>query len=82
VKDRILSQYGEEVQIGEKAKGAVMIKKPNSKKSVPWEELAWSNMMHQEAVLRLLIEKGIITREEYLHKMRELKNEIEEKRSE
>jgi hypothetical protein len=49
---------------------------------VPWEELAWSNMMHQEAVLRLLIEKGIITREEYLHKMRELKNEIEEKRSE
>ena len=58
-----------------------MIKKPNSKKSVPWEELAWSNMLHQEAVLRLLIEKGIITREEYLQKMRELKNEIAEKRN-
>ena len=33
------------------------------------EELAYSNMIQHEALIRMLTNKGIITKEEYLHEV-------------
>jgi hypothetical protein len=43
-----------------------MAHKLDDKATVSWEELAYSNMIEQEAILRLLVKKGIITAEEYV----------------
>ncbi len=43
-----------------------MAHKLDDKETVSWEELAYSNMMEQEAILRLLVKKGIITAEEFV----------------
>jgi hypothetical protein len=34
--------------------------------ALSWEEIAYSNMIQHEAFLRLLVKKGIITKEEFL----------------
>jgi len=36
------------------------------RETVTWEELSWSNHLEQEALVRLLVAKGIITQEELL----------------
>jgi len=40
--------------------------------TVTWEELAWSNQIQQEALVRILISKGIITQEELLTEVKQV----------
>jgi predicted RND superfamily exporter protein len=49
------------------------------KELTSWEEISYSNMIQQEALLTLLIEKGVITREEYMDRVRLVHKEIQEK---
>ena len=59
-----------------------MAQKLDSKETVSWEEISYSNMMEQEALLRLLVKKGIVTKEEFLEEMRALKKELAGKKGE
>jgi hypothetical protein len=49
---------------------------------VALEEIAYSNRMEQEAMLRLLMKKGIISREEFLDELKLVAKEMEEKQGE
>ncbi|MEF8889043.1 MAG: hypothetical protein V5A14_03270 [Desulfohalobiaceae bacterium] len=40
-----------------------------------WEEVAYSNMIQGEAFLRILVEKGILTKEEFVEKLKEVHRE-------
>ena len=42
------------------------------REKVTWEELAWSNHVEQEALVRILVSKGIITQEELLTKVKQV----------
>ena len=37
-----------------------------TRETVTWEELSWSNHIEQEALIRILISKGIVTQKELL----------------
>jgi len=52
------------------------------KQVVPFEELLMSQVVQQEALTRLLVEKGIFTKEEFLEMVRLVDQEMkrEEKR--
>jgi len=43
------------------------------------EELAYSNMIQHEALIRMLTSKGIITKEEYLHEVGVVTKEVKNK---
>jgi hypothetical protein len=43
------------------------------------EELAYSNMIQHEALMRMLTNKGIITKEEYLHEVGVVTKEMKSK---
>jgi hypothetical protein len=60
----------------------IMAHKLDTKEAVSWEEISYSNMMEQEALLRLLVKKGIVTKEEFLEEMRALKKELAGKKGE
>lgn len=47
-----------------------------------WEELAYSNMVQHEAVLRLLVKKGFITKEEFMEEAKVVDQAIKEKKGE
>ena len=51
---------------------------PN-KELTTWQEISYSNMVEQQALLSLLLEKGIITREEYMDRIKLVHKEIQEK---
>jgi len=51
------------------------------KSPVTWEELSWSNHIEQEALVSLLIDKGILTQKELLDKVREVQEMYSEKKS-
>ena len=53
-----------------------MAKKLDSKEIVTTEELAHSNYFQIEVMFRLLLKKGIITKQEYNDEMQELKQEM------
>ena len=53
-----------------------MAQKLDPKEVVTIEELAHSNYFQLEVMFRLLVKKGIITRQEYNDEMKELKKEI------
>ena len=57
----------------------IMAKKLDSKEIVTIEELAHSNYFKIEALLRLLVKKGVITKKEYIDEMKELKQEMAKK---
>jgi len=38
----------------------------SEREEVTWEELSWSNHIEQEALVKILISKGVITQEELL----------------
>jgi len=42
------------------------------REKVTWEELAWSNHVEQEALIRLLVNKGIITQEELIIEVKQV----------
>ena len=56
-----------------------MARKLDSKEIVTIEELAHSNYFQIEALLRLLVKKDIITKQEYIDEMQELKREMARK---
>ena len=56
-----------------------MAQKLNPKEIVSLEELAYSNMMEQEAMMRLLMKKGIISKEEFLDELKLVVGEMEGK---
>lgn len=37
-----------------------------------WEDIAYSNMVQNEAMLRLLLKKGIISKEEFIEESKEV----------
>lgn len=49
------------------------------KELTTWQEIAYSNMVEQQALLSLLLEKGIITKEEYLERLKLVHKEIQAK---
>ena len=49
------------------------------KQIVSFEELLMSQVVSQDALIRLLIEKGIFTKKEFLEKVREVDHERETK---
>ena len=49
------------------------------KEIVTVQELAISNMLEIEALIELLVEKGIVTKEEVMIKCKELNREMKEK---
>jgi len=52
-----------------------------SDQTVTWEELSWSNQIEQEALVRLLVGKGIITQKELLDEVREVQSTYARKKS-
>jgi len=56
-----------------------MAQKLDPKETVSFEELAYSNMMEQEALVRLLTKTGIITKKEFLDELEQVAGEMEEK---
>jgi hypothetical protein len=51
----------------------------DSKQLVSFEELLMSQVVSQDALIRLLIEKGIFTKEDFLEKVREVDHERKRK---
>ena len=49
-----------------------MAKKLDPNQLVPFEELLWANTYQTDALAQLLIEKGIITRDEFYLKMKQV----------
>jgi len=52
----------------------------DSKQIVSFEELLMSPVIQQEALTRLLVEKGIFTQEEFLETLRVVDKEMEERK--
>jgi hypothetical protein len=52
----------------------------DSKQVVSFEELLMSQVVQQEALTRLLVEKGIFTKEEFLEMVRVVDREMEGER--
>jgi uncharacterized protein YqgQ len=50
------------------------------KQVVPFEELLMSQVVQQEALTRLLIEKGIFTQEEFLEMVRVVNKEMKKEK--
>ncbi|HKI62527.1 MAG TPA: hypothetical protein VKA31_09560 [Mariprofundaceae bacterium] len=51
------------------------------RETVTWEELSWSNYIEQEATIRLLVAKGIISKDEFLNEVRLVQQEYARKKS-
>ena len=51
---------------------------PN-KELTTWQEIAYSNMVEQQALLSLLFEKNIITKKEYMDRIKLVHKEVQKK---
>ena len=60
----------------ERIKDNIMAQKVDPKEIVTIEELAHSNYFQLEVMFRLLVKKGIITKQEYNDEMKELKKDM------
>ena len=58
-----------------------MAEKLDQKEITTTEELFWANMYQLDAVVQLLIEKGIITEQEFYAKLKKVQYEYESKRA-
>ena len=56
-----------------------MAKILDSQEIVTTDEIAYSNMLQIEVLLRLLLKKGIITKQDYNDEMQELRQEMARK---
>jgi predicted flap endonuclease-1-like 5' DNA nuclease len=56
-----------------------MAQQLDQKEIVTIDELAKSNMFQLEVITRILVKKGIMTREEFIEEAQELKREMAEK---
>jgi len=43
--------------------------------TVTWEELSWSNHVELEALLRILVNKGLLTKDELIAEVKNVRNE-------
>ncbi len=50
-------------------------------KAVTWDEIAYSNVIQHEALLTLLIEKGIITHDEYMDRVKQVTKELQNRQA-
>ena len=57
-----------------------MAKKLDEKEITTTEELFWANMYQVDALSQLLIEKGIISEQEFFTKLKQVQGEWERKR--
>ena len=57
-----------------------MAKKLDEKEITTTEELFWANMYQVDAVTQLLIEKGIITEQEFYTKLKKVQYDYESKK--
>ena len=60
----------------ERIKDNIMAQKADTKEVVTIEELAHSNYFQLEVMFRLLVKKGIITKQEYNDETKELKRDM------
>ena len=67
---RIINECWEKIRI------KTMAQKLDPKEVVPLEELANSNYFQIETMLRLLLKKGIITKQDYIDEMKELREDM------
>ena len=63
----------------ERGKNNITAQKLDPKEIVTLDELANSNIFQIETILRLLVKKDTIIKQEYVDEMKELKREIAEK---
>ena len=49
-------------------------------KAFTWDEISYSNMIQHEALISLLLEKGVITKEEYLDRVRQITEELQDRK--
>ena len=56
-----------------------MAEKLDRKETASWEEIAYSNMLQIEVLTRLLIKKGIITKDEYEEEYSQMAKELKKK---
>lgn len=61
-------------------RGDLMAEKLNEKELVSFEELLMANVIQLDAVIQLLVEKGIITEQEFFVKLKQVQGEWESKR--
>jgi len=54
---------------------------PEKRETITWEELSWSNHIEQEALVRILIAKGIITQKELINEVQQVQSEYAGKKS-
>ena len=50
-------------------------------KAFTWDEISYSNMIQHEALISLRLEKGVITKEEYLDKVKQVTKELQERQA-
>ena len=50
-----------------------------TKELTTWQEISYSNMVEQQALLSLLFEKNIITKEEYMDRVKLVHRDIQGK---
>ncbi len=50
-------------------------------KALTWDEVSYSNMIQHEALISLLLEKGVISEEEYLDKIRQVTRELQDRQA-
>ena len=62
-------------------KGNQMARKLDDKELVSFEELLRANSIQVDALSQLLIEKGLITEQEFYTKLKQVKHDYESKRS-
>ncbi len=51
-------------------------------KAFTWDEISYSNIIQHEALISLLLEKGIITRDEYLDKVKQVTRDLQKRQGE
>ena len=61
-------------------KGNQMARKLDDKELVSFEELLRANMIQTDAVAQLLIEKGLITEQEFYTKLKQVQHDYESRR--
>ena len=44
--------------------------------TTPWQEIAYSNMIQLEALTRLLVDKGLITKEEFIGEIQKVQEAL------
>lgn len=51
------------------------------RETVTWEELAWSSHIAQEAIVRVLVRKGLVTQKELLDEVKRVQREYAAKKA-